>query len=94
MHYSYFLVLHLIYCILSVTHRRALVSSSVRPELLHLVLCGAFQRRPAGPPGAAADRRAPGHVLRAALRLPVCGAVSQRSLAHRLHQGGAAADLL
>lgn len=55
--------------------RGALVPSSVRSELLHLVLRGAFQLGSAGPPGEAADHRPAGHNLRAALRLPGCGAV-------------------
>lgn len=74
--------------------RGAPVPASLRPELLHLVLRGALQRGPPGPPGAAADGGPAGHVLGAALRLPGGGAVRQRPLAHRLHQGGAAAVAL
>lgn len=78
----------------SLSFRRALVSSSVRPQLLHLVLRGAFQLGSPGPPGATSDHGAAGHVLGAALRLPGGGAVDQRPPAHRVHQGGAAADSL
>lgn len=74
--------------------RGALVSPALGPELLHLVLRGALQCGSPTPPGAAADFGSPGHVLGAALRVPGRGAVGQRPLAHRLHQGGAAADLL
>lgn len=76
------------------TSRRALVPSSIRSELLHLVLRGAVQLGSAGAPGEAADHRPAGHNLRAALCLPGRGSVCQRSLRHRLHQGRAASDVL
>lgn len=57
------------------TSRRALVPSSIRSELLHLVLRGAVQLSSAGAPGEAADHRPPGHNLRTALCLPGCGPV-------------------
>lgn len=76
------------------TSRRALVPSSIRSELLHLVLRGAVQLGSAGAPGEAADHRPAGHDLRTALCLPGRGSVCQRSLRHRLHQGRAASDVL